>query len=453
MRKRTAVRIISFLSAGLVVAGILAFTGQRRAHSLELSVRTNTQRAFDELVTNVSELSGALEKCLYITDPALESALCGQIFARAAAAQSMMGALPYSSEQLENTSSFLSLAGDYACVLARSVGNNGGYSEEELQNLTELSETASVMAENLRDLQAGVMAGRLTMEEVYAASQAADTAEDAADAPSMASSAFRSMEEEFPELPTLIYDGPFSDTVQNAAPRYLEGMADIDEADAAEAAARFLEVDKKSLVALGETGGRIPCYCFGAYIGGGEYTVMVTRQGGEILSLLCSRIPGRSRLTPDEGAAVAAAFLERQGFDRMAESYHMAEGGLITVNFQYEDDGVICYPDLIKVVVALDNGSIAGWDAKGYLSAHRDRDLPEPAVTAEQAMETVSPLLTVRSVKPALIPSDGGEERLCHELFCQAEDGRRFLLYVNALTGAQERILILLEDEGGALTI
>ena len=36
MRKRTIVRIIAFLSAGLVVAGTLAVTGLRRARALEL---------------------------------------------------------------------------------------------------------------------------------------------------------------------------------------------------------------------------------------------------------------------------------------------------------------------------------------------------------------------------------------------------------------------------------
>ena len=453
MKKRTTVRIITFLSAALAASVVLAVTGHRRAHSLELYARTGTQRAFDELVTDVYELSNALEKSVYTTDPALEGALCTQIFARAATAQTAMGALPYSSDQLERTSSFLSMVGDYACTLARTVGTNGGYTEEELSNLTELAETAGVMAMDLRDMQSRIMAGDLTMDEVYSdTTAAAELADDAAQVP-MAGTVIRSIEEEFPELPTLIYDGPFSDAVQNAAPVYLEGMEETDEASSLRAAARFLGVDAAAITPLGEVGGRLPCRCCGAYIGGGEYTVMVTKRGGEILSVLCSRLPGPERLTVEDGLSIARDFIKEQGFSDMKESYHMAEGGVLTVNYEYEQDGVVCYPDLIKVGVALDNGSIMSWDAKGYLSAHRERTLDEPAVTVQEALDTVSPLLTVRSYALALIPSDGGEERLCHELRCETKDGRQLLVYVNAETCAQERILLLLSDDRGTLTV
>ena len=108
MRKRTAVRVISFLTAGLLAAGIFALTGLKRTRALELYAKTGVQRTFDELVTSVTELSTALEKSVYVTDPGLESALCTQIFSRAAAAPMMMGALPWSSQELERTSTFLS---------------------------------------------------------------------------------------------------------------------------------------------------------------------------------------------------------------------------------------------------------------------------------------------------------------------------------------------------------
>ena len=53
----------------------------------------------------------------------------------------------------------------------------------------------------------------------------------------------------------------------------------------------------------------------------------------------------------------------------------------------------------------------------------------------------------------ALVPSDGKYERLCYEFKCQDENERHCIIYVNAETGEQEKILILIEDETGALTI
>ncbi len=61
--------------------------------------------------------------------------------------------------------------------------------------------------------------------------------------------------------------------------------------------------------------------------------------------------------------------------------------------------------------------------------------------------------LTVLGHQMALIPSPGGEEKFCHEFLCRADNEQKYLIYVNAVTGAEERILILLEDELGALTI
>ena len=450
MKKRTTVRVITFLSAAAVVAGTMAFQGARRARSLELYARANTQHAFDELVTSVTELSTALEKSVYITDPALESALCTQIFGRAATAQMAMGALPWSSQELERMAGFLSRVGDYACTLSRTVGGTGGYSREELENLTELSETASVLSTNLQDMQARVMAGDLTMEEVYGAAETIGSAEGQAP---LAGTVFRSMEAEFPELPALIYDGPFSESLTSARPVYLAGLAPADEAEARAAAARFLGLGAEDVTFQGDCAGQIPCRRYQGRAGGGDYTVYVTNQGAQVLSALCSRMPGRATLGVDEARARARSFLEQQGFRDLRESYHMVEGNVLTVNYEYDQDGVLCYPDLIKVGVALDTGAVTSYDARGYLSAHRERDLPEPVITRQQARQTVPETLSVRDQQLALIPSLGGEERLCHELVCQARDGRRYLLYVNAVTGAQEKILILLEDESGALTI
>ena len=451
MKKRTTVRVITFLSAALIVTSVLAYTGMRRAKSLELYARANTQHAFDELVMSLSELSNTLEKSVYITDPALEGALCTQMFGKAVTAQMAMGALPYSSQELEQTASFLSKVGDYACVLARTVGGNGGYSKEELENLTSLAETASVMAMNLQDMQARIMTGALTMDEVYSSGTAAGTGDG--EAP-LAGTVFESIEAEFPELPTLIYDGPFSESLATARPLYLEGRGQVDEQTAKTRAAKILGASEDAVESLGECGGKIPCWCFSCFINGGEYYVSVTKQGGEVMSVLCARMVGQPKFSASNAVSIAEDFIAKLGIENLESSYHIIENGVLTVNFEHsEGDGVICYPDLIKVGVALDTGVVMSYDAKGYLSSHHDRELPEVEITEEEARQTVPETLTIRSQSLALIPSEGGEERLCYEFLCQSENRSRYLIYVNAVNGRQEKILILLEDEAGTLTI
>ncbi len=107
----------------------------------------------------------------------------------------------------------------------------------------------------------------------------------------------------------------------------------------------------------------------------------------------------------------------------------------------------------MKMDAGLDTGEMLRFDAEAYLTSHAERDLPEPAVSEEDARAMAGEGLTVQSEKLAVIPTSGAEEIYCRELICETEDGRHYLLYVNAMTGAQEKILILLEDESGTLAL
>ena len=42
----------------------------------------------------------------------------------------------------------------------------------------------------------------------------------------------------------------------------------------------------------------------------------------------------------------------------MKETYFLKQEGVMTINYAYSQEGVIAYPDLIKVKVALDNGCL-----------------------------------------------------------------------------------------------
>ena len=50
-----------------------------------------------------------------------------------------------------------------------------------------------------------------------------------------------------------------------------------------------------------------------------------------------------------------------------------------------------------------------------------------------------------------LIPTDAGGEVRCYEFLCETEDEQEILIYINAVTGEEERIIILLKSDGGTL--
>jgi hypothetical protein len=84
---------------------------------------------------------------------------------------------------------------------------------------------------------------------------------------------------------------------------------------------------------------------------------------------------------------------------------------------------------------------------------HRARDLPQPAVSEAEAAGQVGPGLEIVSQRLALVPRPGGEEVFCREFTCVNASGEHFVVCVDAMTGEQEKILILLEDENGSLTV
>ena len=449
-RKRT-ILTISYLAAAVAALGILAGVNAREANRWRRQAANQYRHAFHELVTAVGELDAALEKSMYATSPSMVNAVCTEVFGKAMTAQMSLGALPFSPETLERTSGFISRVGDYAYSLSRSAAAGQGYTPEQLDSLTALSETAGVLAGNLNELQTRMQNGEVRFAALE--QQQRGLLEAQAQLPDLGES-MRLIEQEFPEIPSLIYDGPFSEHLSSAAPRALEGMDEVDEEQARDAAARFLGLPRARVYPTGDCGGTLPCYGFAADGEGGSGVYLaVTKQGGCVLSMLSSRPVGAENVTAEAAVETAKQFLADAGYTDMAETYHMSRAGVLTVNFAWRQGEVLCYSDLVKVSVALDTGRVCGFEAKGYLTAHCRRELPLPSVDAGQARAAVPETLELLAVQQALVPSDGKYETLCWEFKCAAADGRHYIIYVDAVTGQQHKILILLEDESGTLTL
>ncbi len=447
MTRKFRAIVISYAAAGVAVLSGLAWTAHLEAEAYKREIVNNYRHAFAEVVTGISEMDTALQKSRYATSPAMMASVCTEVFGKAMSAQMAMGILPLSDYELGETSSFVAKVGDYAYMLSRTSAGSGGCTQEHYENLAALSDAASELSRNMNQLLADMDSGAVSISELEAAQEAAGEAAE------MLGSSIQTMESEFPEIPSLIYDGPFSEHIAQMKPVYLEGMDEVDEAKALEAAAGFTGLRSSVFEMGGKREGSVPVYMLTASVDGGEMSVAVTRQGGLVLDMLNSRSVQSASLSADEAVDTAAAFLEELGYTDMRESYYMTEENVCAINFAYTQDGVICYTDLIKVAVALDDGSIVGFEALGYVMSHTQREIPAAEVSEETAREKVSPGLEVLSHELAVIPTKGKYEVFCHEFKCQSQDGRHYIVYVNTETGVEEKILILLESESGTLTI
>lgn len=439
MRKRTAIRIISYLAALAVCLTAGLIMADRRADIAARELRYQGEQAFTELCDSVSNMDAALQKSLYAVTPGMTATICAEVYSRAQAADHALCSLPFSIQELEQTSTFLAKAGDYAAYLLRRSGGGEDVTEEERENLRLLSQSAALLHENLTQLRTDMADGMISAD----AGQALE-----AGLPSLSDS-FLQMEQEFPEIPTLVYDGPFSSSIADRTPRMTENGKEISADDALLVVSGFLDVRSNLAAGEGPTEGKIPAWRVIA----GDYTVSVSKKGGYVIRAISSRVPTRTVLSTDDGVKAAKDFLRARKYQGMAESYHVLEDNVLTVTFCAKQNGVICYPDMIKVAVAMDDGTVLRFDATAYLTSHMTRDLPAAEMTGEEAAEKVPASLKLISQRLAVVPSLGEEEVFCRELTCETEEGQHCLLYFNAVTGAQEKILLLLEDETGTLAI
>mgnify|MGYP005758816825 FL=1 len=450
-KKKIRVLTASFLAAVFVITAGFAVQGHVRAAQYRRLLDNGYLHAFAELTTASSELEVALTKMSHATSPALFASLCAQAYSKAQAAQAALGELPYGNVELEQTAAFLARAGDYAMALAQGNSAELVCSDEHRDTLYQLSQAAGELSLTLETIQAQLTAGAIQPEDL---AQAQDQlAADDGSGQVNGGSAFQSVESDFPEVPTLIYDGPFSQHLDGRTPRMLKGLPQVTEEEARQAAASFLGLRPEVFTLTAQSEGNLPAYGFTAMVDGGQLYIQVTCQGGQILEVFSSRTAGETVLSRAEGCEKAAAFLAEKGYANMAPSYFMEQDGVLAINFAPVESGVYCYPDLVQVSVALDTGEIVGFEAAGYLTHHGSRDLPSPTVDAQTAQALVDDSLTVLSHQLALIPTGGDYEVLCHEFKCQAQDGTHVLIYVNALTGQQQHILLLLEDENGTLVL
>jgi germination protein YpeB len=452
MKKRTAVLVVSLLSAAVIVLGIFSLMLRNRGETLERTIQVAHQRAFGDLVSSVAAVDNSLQKSLYATSPRMSGAICTEVFGRAMTAQAALSALPFSTAEIEQVSGFINRVGDYSFTLSRTAAGGKEFSEEERENLRALSDAATVLCLNLTQLQTDMADGALTMDELNDMENRMDDASEQL-APVTVGGGIKLIEQEFPDVPSLVYDGPFSEHLSNPEAAMLKDEQPVDERAARSAAAGFLGIKESAVYSQGSGGGDIPCYYFSAEIDAETLTVGVTERGAKIVSLTSLASPGEPTLSSGEAVGAARQFLERRGYTSMKESYHMIQNGVLTANFAYEQDGVVCYSDLIKVGVRLDTGKICFFESKGYLLNHKPREIAELSTDRDAARQGVPQELTIVSENTALVPTEGRYEIICHEFVCQAEDERKFIIYVNAETGEQEKLLILLEDESGSLTI
>ncbi len=441
--------MLSVICVLLIIVAILGVILWKKQAEYRQASENSYNMAFYELVDYVENVETYLAKSVISSTPEHGAETLTNLWREANLAQSYLSRLPIESQELENTEKFLNQVSDYSYSLSRKNIYNEKLSDDDLKNLKELH-TYSVELENTlnqlsEDLNSGRFEwGELTKKGTVAFAQQVDN---------ISKESFSNMEENFHEYSGLIYDGAFSEHLTSNEKKGLTGE-DIEEDAAKQKIEEFIGKNNiKEIQSLGYSeNATIPVYDFSVTNNNDEtINISISKKGGHIVSMNSNRDVKAETISQEEANSKGKEFLESKGFTNMKETYYLKQDGIVTINYAYNQEGVVAYPDLIKVKVALDNGEVLGIETSGYLNNHTIRDLNKVKITKEQAKKDLNKDLEITSEGMAIIPTEWKTEILCYE-FKGKVDEKEFLVYINAENGREEDILVITNTPNGTLT-
>lgn len=433
MKRRNIIRIISFLSAGLLVMSGLYFKNSQKTKRLSLEIQNNYSHSLNELTASVNNISSILKKAKYINQVGHLGETAVKLFTETEISKNALAQLPSNSD-LEVLNRFLSQVGNYAVSASKTALESKKLPEKYNDTIEILSNTAEKISSAVRD-------AHINFNNVdYWADELNNKISSGVD--NTLSASLSDLEGELTDYPTLIYDGPYSDHILNKKPLVVENESEVSLSKAHQTATEFCQ---ESIEFISEENGKIPVFRFG----GDNTDITVSKAGGHIVYMRKNKTAQNYILNYNQAVSKAKQFLDKNNLNHFKESYYFTDEGVCVINFAFLDGQTICYTDLIKVGVALDSGEIVFYEASGYLSNHKERAFETPEFTLEEAKQMVNERLNIKKTALALIPTDTTEKR-CYEFTCN-DDDQEILVYINVMTLEEEEILILLKSDGGIL--
>lgn len=440
---RQKARIALFVSAIIIVLGIVSISQTIKANKYKQEALITKQMALIALDENLNNISANLEKTIYVSTPTMLSKLSAELWRETSGAKSNLSLLPTSESMVSNTYKFLSQIGEFVMALERKTASGETLTDKEREQLQNLYSFCNALTEDINKICHEIQNGTYSFEEI----KSTLTLNENVDTRTFADG-IDDTEQALTDVPTLIYDGPFSDHLSQGEAKLLNGLNNISQDEALEIAKNVCVDEKDSLRFAYNEDGNIPCYVFQ----GENCTVSITKQGGKPCYMISSQFAGEVQLKHDDVIEKAENYLDKLGYKNMKESYYFTEDGICTINFASVQNDVVMYPDLIKVSVSLENGEILSFDASGYISNHTTRNDLSPEITLEQAKNVINNQLEILDTQMCIIPTEWKTEQLCYEIHCRDKNKREFLIYIDGKTGMEDNILILLYSDGGILT-
>ena len=450
MRKRNFKKIIYFLAIFLIIViMVLSYNLYKKNRESTLTNENLYNQSLYELVYYMDNVKNYLAKATISTSASNGAETLTNVWREANLAQTYLSMLPIQAHELENTEKFLNQVSDYSYSLSRKNFKGENLNEEDLENLQELHKYSIEINDVVNQISFDLNAGNLKWKDLTD-NRDVDFAQQVSADFNLASS----LEENLHQYSGLIYDGAYSEHIVSKEKKNIKGE-NLTEDEAKDKAIEI--IGKNNIKEISNYGfsenASVPSYTFNIKNKNEDnITISISKIGGYIVYMNSDRQVNAENLEFEEAAKKGNDYLEQKGFHNMKQTYYMKNNGIMTINYAYSQNGVIMYPDLIKIKVALDNGQILGIETMGYLNNHTERNNLKVNISKEQARERLNKKLNIKSEVLAVIPTEWKTEILCYEFKGKVED-TEYLVYINAENGEEEQILIITNTPNGQLAM
>lgn len=436
----------------IIISLVLGYFLYQEKEKYTTATHNQYNLALYELIDYVQNVENYLAKAMITSTPEHGAETLSKVWREANLAQVYLAQLPVSSTELANTAKFLNQVSDYSYSLSRKNIYKEELSQEDLDNLKNLHDYSAELKNTLNQLSTDMNEGRINWDELTKNTEIAF----AQQVDNLSAATFSNLDENFGEYAGLIYDGAFSEHMESAERKGLIGD-EIDEERAKQIAKEFIGEDR--IEELNSNGlienGNIQVYDFNSKIKDGDtnnpLTISISKIGGHIVNMNYNREVNVESLSIEEADRIGEEFLNSREIYNMKETYYLIEGGIVTINYAYQQNDITVYPDLIKLKIALDNGEILGIETTGYLNNHEERNIPVAKISKEEAKSNLNKNLEITSEGLAIIPTEWKTEILCYEFKGKIND-TDFLVYINTETGREENVLVIIDTPNGILT-
>lgn len=436
--------IISILSLGVIGTTYWGYQEHQEKNAILIQAENTYQRAFHELTYHIDLLHDKIGSSLAMNSNDSLSPQLVEIWRITADAHANVGQLPLSLLPFNKTEEFLANIGNFTYRVAVRDLETDPLNEDELATLEGLYEQSGEIKDELRQVQHTALSNNLRWMDVQLALATEDEQMD-----NTIVDGFQTVEkkvEGYSEAAN--FDTLIGDHTSEVHDYLFVNEEPLTEEEIIERSKEIFDVksDENLSITKSGDGADISVYSV-SYQNEQKYGYMdITEQGGHPITLLINRPINEKNLSLYDGLQEATNYLEEYGFDNMVVFQSTQYDNIGVYSFLYAEDDVRIHSDSVEIKIALDDGDILGLSAKNYLMNHRQREIPQPALSPEEAKEQVNSQVEIQEEFLAIIDNEFGEEVLVYEFLGILNDDT-FRIFINAMDGREEKVEKLMNSE------